>query len=95
MTDADRGRIVSTWHCLPSKTYPVPTLGRDAALVVIQPSLQAHRIWSRGRFDAWRYEAGNMDHSVTQGVRWTEQVVSGAPESVWSDHGNRPACRRP
>ncbi len=88
MTDADRGRIVGTWHCLPSKTYPVPTLGRDAALAVIQPWLQAHRIWSRGRFGAWRYEIGNMDHSVMQGVQWAEHVVSGSPESVWSDHGD-------
>ncbi len=83
MTDHDRDRIVTTWHCLPPKTYPVPTLGRDAALGVIQPWLQALGIWSRGRFGAWRYEIGNMDHSVMQGVQWADHVLSGASESVW------------
>jgi UDP-galactopyranose mutase len=80
----DRERIVATWRCSPAKTYPVPTLGRDAALRVIEPWLAARRIWSRGRFGAWRYEIGNMDHSFMQGVEWVDHVLSGAPETVWT-----------
>jgi len=37
--------------------------------------LESHDIYSRGRFGAWRYEVGNMDHSVAQGVEWVNRVV--------------------
>ena len=84
MTAEDRGRIVTTWQCSPAKTYPVPTLDRDAALAVIEPWLQQRRIWSRGRFGAWRYEVGNMDHSFMQGVEWVDHVLDGAEETVWT-----------
>ena len=84
MTEEDRGRVVATWQCSPAKTYPVPTLDRNAALAVIEPWLQERRIWSRGRFGAWRYEIGNMDHSFMQGVEWVDHVLDGAPETVWT-----------
>ena len=84
MTVEDRRRVVTTWQCSPAKTYPVPTLDRDAALAVIEPWLQRRRIWSRGRFGAWRYEIGNMDHSFMQGVEWVDHVLDGAPETVWT-----------
>lgn len=64
--------------------YPVPTLGRDAALAVIQPWLMAHDIHARGRFGAWRYELGNMDHAVKMGVDVARLLVNGTPESVWA-----------
>ncbi|MEQ1699467.1 MAG: FAD-dependent oxidoreductase [Ilumatobacteraceae bacterium] len=64
--------------------YPVPTLRRDAALAVIQPWLMAHDISSRGRFGAWRYELGNMDHSVKMGVDVARRLMTGAAEPVWS-----------
>lgn len=64
--------------------YPVPTLRRDAALAVIQPWLMAHDIYSRGRFGAWRYELGNMDHSVKMGVDVARRLVAGVAEPVWS-----------
>ena len=64
--------------------YPVPTLGRDAALAVIQPWLMAHDIYARGRFGAWRYELGNMDHSVKMGVDVARLLVAGTPEAAWS-----------
>ncbi len=64
--------------------YPVPTLGRDAALAVIQPWLMAHGIYARGRFGAWRYELGNMDHSVKMGVDIARLLVADTPEEEWS-----------
>jgi len=83
MTPEDRDLIVSRWLYSPQMTYPVPTIGRDAALATIQPWLQGHHIWSRGRFGAWLYEVGNMDHSFMQGVEWVDHVLDGAPETVW------------
>ena len=65
-------------------SYPVPTIGRDAALAVIQPWLMARGIYSRGRFGAWRYELGNTDHSVMQGVELADLFVTGKPETTWS-----------
>ena len=64
--------------------YPVPTIGRDAALAVIQPWLMAHDIYARGRFGAWRYELGNMDHSVKMGVDVARLLVLDTPEEAWS-----------
>jgi UDP-galactopyranose mutase len=32
-------------------------------------------VCSRGRFGAWRYEVGNMDHSVAQGVEWANRIA--------------------
>jgi len=63
--------------------YPVPTLERDAALATIQPWLMEHDIYSRGRFGAWRYEIGNMDHSVKMGVDAARSIVSGVAEEIW------------
>jgi hypothetical protein len=65
-------------------SYPVPTIGRDDALAVIQPWLASHEIYSRGRFGAWRYEIGNTDHSVMMGVEIADHLVSGTPETTWA-----------
>lgn len=59
-------------------TYPLPGVEREAALRVINPYLESRDIYSRGRFGAWRYEVGNMDHSVAQGVEWVNRAVCGA-----------------
>ena len=63
--------------------YPVPTLQRDEALAVIQPWLMERNIYSRGRFGAWRYEIGNMDHAVKMGIDVAKRVVSGENEELW------------
>lgn len=76
-------RIVNTWARSASMTYPVPSLGRDDALASIHPWLESQWIRSRGRFGAWCYEIGNMDHSVMQGVEFVDAVLTGAPETVW------------
>jgi protoporphyrinogen oxidase len=64
--------------------YPVPTLDRDAALETIQPWLMGNEIFSRGRFGAWRYEIGNMDHAVKMGIDAARRIVTGEPEELWN-----------
>ena len=39
-------------------------------------------IYSRGRFGAWRYEIGNMDHSVMMGVEAANHILAGEKETV-------------
>ena len=64
--------------------YPVPCLERDVALRTVQPWLEALGIFSRGRFGGWKYEVGNMDHSVMQGVEWAERMIQNTPEKTYS-----------
>jgi protoporphyrinogen oxidase len=87
MEERDRELVVTTWLCSPAMSYPVPSTGRDRALGVIQPWLRSQDIWSRGRFGAWLYEIGNMDHSAMQGVEFANQVLNGEPETVWIPRG--------
>jgi len=76
-------KIVSQQLMTVPYSYPVPTVGRDAALAVIQPWLMEHNIYSRGRFGAWRYEIGNTDHSVMMGVELIDKLLEGKPETTW------------
>ena len=62
------------------KSYPVPVLGRDAAINALQPRLEELGIYSRGRFGAWKYEYGNMDHSVAWGLDIVRFILDGQPE---------------
>ncbi|CAN5193522.1 FAD-dependent oxidoreductase [soil metagenome] len=87
MEPDDSDRIATTWLCSPDMSYPVPTVTRDGALGTIQPWLRDQGIWSRGRFGAWLYEIGNMDHSAMQGVEFVNHVLRGEPESVWIPRG--------
>jgi protoporphyrinogen oxidase len=64
--------------------YPVPTRTRDRALATIQPWLMERGIFARGRFGAWRYEIGNMDHAVKMGVDVARFLVEGRPEELWA-----------
>ncbi len=75
--------IASTWEMNVEYGYPVPTLGRDRALAVVQPWLEERRVYSRGRFGGWKYEVANMDHSVMQGVEWAERMVQGLEERTY------------
>lgn len=61
-------------------SYPVPTLGRDKALATIHPYLESRSVYSRGRFGAWKYEVGNMDHSFMQGVEVVDMLLTGSRE---------------
>jgi protoporphyrinogen oxidase len=87
MEEDDRERIATTWLCSPDMSYPVPSTTRDASLGTIQPWLREQSIWSRGRFGAWLYEIGNMDHSAMQGVEFVNAVLHDAPETVWIPRG--------
>jgi hypothetical protein len=67
--------VVDTHVIARDYTYPTPSLERDRALCALHPYLESLGIYSRGRFGAWRYEVGNMDHSVAQGVEWVNRIV--------------------
>jgi protoporphyrinogen oxidase len=82
--ERDREQIVSRYLIDVPYAYPVPTTGRDAALAVIQPLLEAHEVYSRGRFGAWKYEVGNMDHSFMQGVEVVDRLLVGGVETTFN-----------
>jgi protoporphyrinogen oxidase len=78
-----RRNIVSVWTYVAPYAYPVPTVGRDTLLREIQPWLEKHDIYSRGRFGGWKYEVGNQDHSLMQGVEWASRMVLKLPEETY------------
>jgi protoporphyrinogen oxidase len=81
----DIDRIVTTYVIDVDYSYPVPTVNRNQALATIQPYLMHHQIFSRGRFGAWEYEIGNMDHSVMQGVELVNHWLLGEAELTWKN----------
>ena len=83
LEESDRRLIVDKTLIEVPYAYPTPTLERDEALASLQPFLMSQDIYSRGRFGAWLYEIGNMDHSVMQGVEFVNAVLAGEPEQVW------------
>ncbi len=83
LSDEDDGRIESVHLIEVDYLLPVPSLGRDAALQKIHRFLEDHKIFSRGRFGGWKYEVGNMDHSVMQGIEWVQRILDGADETVY------------
>ncbi len=77
---SERDSIVSRYLIDIPYSYPVPSLGRDRALRTIQPFFEERDVYSRGRFGAWKYEAGNMDHSFMQGVELVDRLLLGKVE---------------
>jgi protoporphyrinogen oxidase len=77
LSESDRDDIADAYLIEREYTYPTPSLERDGALATLLPWLESKDIYSRGRFGAWRYEVGNMDHSVAQGVEWANRVILG------------------
>ncbi len=73
----DRTKICSVVHKRLAQGYPTPFLGRDAVVDPMLRAFEAHGIWSRGRFGAWKYEVANQDHSFAQGYECVERLVSG------------------
>ncbi|MDB4891829.1 MAG: UDP-galactopyranose mutase [Gemmatimonadetes bacterium] len=73
--ECDRRDIADTHVIERDYTYPIPSIERDGALAALHPWLEQRDVYSRGRFGAWRYEVGNMDHSVAQGVEWVDRIV--------------------
>lgn len=83
MKEEERDLILTT-KVIPIKYwYPIPSVYRDRGLSVIQPYLMENDIYSRGRFGAWCYEIGNMDHSTMMGVEVVNKVLLGQPEETW------------
>jgi hypothetical protein len=74
--------VVSRWGRTLPYAYPLPTLGREAALAEILPELERRDVYARGRFGAWRYEVGNMDHCYVQGLQVVDRILEGKPETV-------------
>ncbi len=85
LSPEDRKDIVDTHLIVREYTYPIPSVRRDDALSVIQPYLESRDIYSRGRFGAWTYEIGNMDHAVQMGAELVDRLVRGTPELCWND----------
>jgi len=80
VTEVEKKQVVSRYLIDIPYSYPVPTLFRDRALQTIQPFFEDKCVYSRGRFGAWKYEVGNMDHSFMQGVEVVERILNGLPE---------------
>jgi len=78
-----RDEILSTWHERLEYGYPTPFVGRDELLEEVQPKLMGLGIWSRGRFGGWKYEVGNQDHSLMQGVEAADSVLFGVEETTY------------
>jgi UDP-galactopyranose mutase len=85
LAPGDLADVVDAHLIARERTYPIPSLRRDQALGVIQPWLEGLGILSRGRFGAWKYEIGNMDHAVQMGVEAVERLVHGRPEQCLHD----------
>jgi UDP-galactopyranose mutase len=83
LSPGERRGISSLWVRKIDYAYPIPCLQRDQALRLLQPELEARAIYSRGRFGGWKYEVGNMDHSLMQGVEWAERLVLGTGERTY------------
>ena len=64
-------------------SYPIPSVDRNAALDTIHEYLEPRDISSRGRFGSWKYEIGNQDHSLMQGVELVNRWFDGSEEKVF------------
>jgi protoporphyrinogen oxidase len=84
--------VVGVWHRREEHGYPTPFLGRDEVLGCLLPELERHRVFSRGRFGAWKYEVSNQDHSFMQGVEVVNRMLGIGEEptldrSAWVNGG--------
>jgi len=78
-----RADMVDIWTYRAEYGYPTPSLHRDAALCAIHNRLEEFGVYSRGRFGGWKYEVGNQDHCLMQGVELIDHLFSGAPETTF------------
>ncbi len=82
INECDREQI-DTAYCIPiNYGYPIPSLNRNTALTTLLPELKNRNIYSRGRFGAWQYEVGNMDHSFMQGVEVIDYLLHNKEETT-------------
>jgi protoporphyrinogen oxidase len=80
---ADLKLVESVYLIHAGHAYPIPSVDRNEALEVIQPYLESKGIYSRGRFGSWKYEIGNQDHSLMQGVELVDRWLDGSEEKVF------------
>lgn len=80
----NRKEIHHTWYKRMEKGYPTPSIDRNKIVFPMLKRFECHGIYSRGRFGAWRYEVGNMDHSFMQGVECAGKVLyQGEEMTLW------------
>ncbi len=81
---ADRNDIHHVWQSFVKDAYPTPDLNRNGMLFPLLRHFEKQHIFSRGRFGSWRYEVGNMDHSLMQGVEFADHILKSKDEvTVW------------
>ncbi len=80
---SDLALIESTYLIHAGHAYPIPSVDRNEALAVIHEYLEPREIYSRGRFGSWKYEIGNQDHSLMQGVELVDRWLDGSEEKVF------------
>uniref|UniRef100_F6VRK4 Amine oxidase domain-containing protein n=1 Tax=Ciona intestinalis TaxID=7719 RepID=F6VRK4_CIOIN len=76
----DDDEIVSIHLTEMTHGYPLPTIGGYERVDEALRWLKAKDIWSRGRFGAFKYEAGDLDHCLIQGVEAVDNMLKGIPE---------------
>lgn len=72
----DKNDVVSTFLLGFEYGYPTPSTDRDNILKPLRPWLEERKIYSRGRFGAWKYEVSNQDHSLMQGVELVNFLIN-------------------
>lgn len=77
-----RDEVVSKWSYSAKPGYPTPTPDRDKILTRAFSELEAEKIFSRGRFGAWKYEVSNQDHTFMQGFEWADRYLTGREEQT-------------
>ena len=85
LNEDDKKDIVSEYLIEARYAYPIPTLDKDRILKEVQSFLEKNYVFSRGRFGSWKYEIGNMDHSIMQGVEIIDRLILGKQEQVWQN----------
>jgi len=78
-------KLATLWHHRIPYGYPVPYVGRNDHVNAADKELLQLRIWSRGRFGAWKYEVANQDHSFMQGVQAVNNILFGYEEVCFRD----------
>ncbi len=73
-------QVLSRCHRFLRHGYPTPSLDRDEILASVRPRLEDLRIFSRGRFGAWKYEVSNQDHSFAQGYECVNRLIRGGSD---------------
>jgi protoporphyrinogen oxidase len=79
----DLGLIETVFLIHAGHAYPIPSVDRNGALDTIHAYLEPRGMFSRGRFGSWKYEIGNQDHSLMQGVELVDRWLDGSEEKVF------------